>query len=89
MCENLYHCNNNQINLNLLLEQETKQGDKKKSKSKIKKITSKIAKRKIKKLILKLNDVKDILLEWEDYYISFAKAYSIISNNFQQKLLEI
>ena len=65
------------------------QADKKKSKSKRKKITSKIAKRKIKKLILKLNDVKDILLEWENYYISFAKAYSIISNNFQQKLLEI
>ena len=78
-----------QINLNILLATKLEQADKKKSKSKRKKITSKIYKRKIKKLILKLNDVKDILLEWEDYYISFAKAYSIISNNFQQKLLEI
>jgi len=54
------------------------------SKIKKKKITSKTARNKITKMIRKLNKNRNILLEWENYYISFAKTYSILSNNFQK-----
>ena len=52
-------------------------------KEKKERITPKLAKNKMKKMIAKLNGVKDVLLKWEDYFISFAKTYSILSNNFQ------
>jgi len=47
------------------------------------KITPKIATKKIKKMIIKLNKTRSSLIKWEDYYILFAKTYSLLYNNFQ------
>lgn len=57
----------------------------KKDTKKKQKLTQNMIEKKIKNLIVKLNDIKDLLIKWEDYYILFAKIYSAVSSEFQSK----